>query len=163
MPLMNAIMRQPELWNQDMCRTTFDGTPHSEVDDIILRFGGLDGDDLQCYDRSIMTKLPGAKQHALRLLYALGGSQLGRVVITRLQPGHKILPHADTMGEYAKFYSRYHIVLQGFPGSLFTCGDETVNMLSGETWWFDPSAEHSVKNNSQDDRVHMLVDIRIDQ
>jgi Aspartyl/Asparaginyl beta-hydroxylase len=163
MPLMHAVTRQPGLWNQDKVRTTFEGTPHAQVDDILLRFGGPDGDDLIALDRPEMAKFPVAKKIALDLMALLSGAQLGRVVITRLEPGKKILPHKDVNGEYAKFYSRYHVILQGLPGSLFMCGDETVNMLTGECWWFDASAEHMLANNSKDDRIHMLVDIRIDQ
>jgi len=54
-------------------------------------------------------------------------------------------------------------VLQGLPGSLYKCGDETVEMLTGEIWWFDAHSTHEVLNNSAGDRVHLLVDVRIYQ
>jgi len=160
--MMDRVMRNPQLWNEDDCRTTFENTPHSDVEDILLRFGSTSGDDLEAVDRPSM-KILEAKKGALAVMAMLGGSRLGRVVITKLAPGKKILPHADVLGEYAKYYSRYHLVLQGLPGSLFICGDETVQMMTGELWWFDASAEHCVMNNSQDDRIHMLIDIRIDR
>lgn len=163
MPLMHALMLQPGLWDEDMLRTTFEGSPHKAVSDILLRFGKPDGDDLMAQDRPCMQKLPMAKPLALDLMRGVGGSQLGRMVITRLEPGKKILPHKDVKGAYCDFYSRYHVVLQGLPGSLFTCGDETVNMRSGEIWWFDAKSEHMVDNNSADDRIHLLVDVRIDR
>lgn len=162
LPLMDALMRNPRLWNEDDLRTTFEGTPHVDADDILLRFGEADGDSLEAWDRPALRSLPGAKQMALDVMGLVRGSRLGRVVVTRLEPGAQILPHADVKGKYAGYYSRYHVVLQGLPGSLFTCGDETVNMVTGDVYWFDASAEHSVKNNSADDRVHMLVDVRID-
>lgn len=160
--LMHAVARQHGLWDADKLRTTFDGTPHAEVNDILLRFGKPDGDDLDAEDREAIKLIPGAKTMALNLMHLVRGSRLGRVVITKLDPGKKILPHADTQGAYASYYTRYHLVLQGLPGSLFSCGDETVNMLTGEIWWFDASAVHALSNNSKDDRVHMLVDVRID-
>lgn len=168
LPLMAAIARQPQLWNQDSCRREFAETPHAATDDILLRFnepeGGLQSyaDNLEAMDRVTMTQLPDVKSEVLNIMRLVGGSRLGRVIITRLEPGKKILPHSDVIGEYAKYYTRYHLVLQGMPGSLFTCGDETVNMLTGELWWFDASAEHSVQNNSKDDRIHMLIDVRTD-
>jgi hypothetical protein len=162
MPIAHSLMRQPGLWNEDRVRTSFENSPHVQVDDIILRFGKPDGEDLLVSDRPAMAKLHPAKKVALDLMGLVGGSQLGRMVITRLEPGKKILPHKDVNGAYANYYSRYHVVLQGLPGSLFMCGDETVNMLTGEVWCFDASAEHMVANNSKDDRIHMLVDIRID-
>lgn len=163
MPIMAALARQPELWDQDKARTTFEGTPHAQVSDILLRFGKPDGNDLEAIDRDAMRFIPNAKKVALDIMTMVGGSRLGRVVITKLEAGKKILPHADTQGEYAKYYSRYHLVLQGLPGSLFTCGDETINPRTGEVYWFDASAEHSLSNNSRDDRVHMLIDVRVDR
>lgn len=162
LPLMAALARQPGLWNQNQLRKTFDDSPHTQVDDILLRFGKPDGDDLEAIDGELMHKLPGAKKMALDTMALLGGSRLGRVIITRLEPGKSIAPHSDRMGEYASYYTRYHLVLQGLPGSQFNCGDETVCMRTGELWWFDASAEHSVVNRSEDDRVHMLIDVRVD-
>lgn len=162
MPVLHTIMRNPQWWDADPLRTTFEGTPHAEVSDIILRFDSADGNDLEAIDRDVLKQLPQAKDIALNIMRGVGGSRLGRMVVTNLPAGKKILPHADTQGQYAKYYTRYHVVLQGLPGSLFVCGDETVNMRTGEVWWFDASAEHMLANNSGDDRIHLLVDIRID-
>ncbi len=162
LPLMTAIARQPSLWNADNCRREFEHTPHLATDDILLRFGSKDGNALEAVDAPVMQKLPDVKSEVLNVMRLVNGSRLGRVIITRLEPGKKILPHSDVLGDYASYYTRFHLVLQGLPGSLFSCGDETVNMLTGELWWFDAKAEHSVANNSKDDRVHMLIDVRID-
>lgn len=162
LPIMVALMRQPELWNQDNLRREFENTPHMATSDILLRFGSKDGNELEAVDRLPLAKLPGVKRLLLDTMRLVDGSRLGRVIVTRLEPGKKILPHSDVLGEYSKYYTRYHLVLQGLPGSLFSCGDETVNMLTGELWWFDASSEHSVINNSRDDRIHMLIDVRID-
>lgn len=162
LPIMAALARQPELWNEDRLRKTFEDSPHTQVDDILLRFGASDGGGLEAVNRPVMAKLPGVHKMLLDVMRLVDGSRLGRVIITKLEAGKKIAPHADTAGEYAKYYTRYHLVLQGLPGSLFTCGDETVSMQTGELWWFDASAEHSVTNNSRDDRVHMLIDVRVD-
>lgn len=162
LPIMAAIARQPELWNRDDCRKTFEDSPHTQVDDILLRFGSKDGDGLEAVNLPALAQLPGVVDNVLNVMRLVQGVRLGRMLITRLAPGHKIAPHSDVKGAYSKYYTRYHLVLQGFPGSLFNCGDETVQMLTGELWWFDASAEHSVINNSRDDRVHMLIDVRID-
>jgi aspartyl/asparaginyl beta-hydroxylase (cupin superfamily) len=87
------------------------------------------------------------------------GVTLGRVIITKLPPGKKITPHVDG-GAPATYFSRYQIALQSLPGALFTIGDETVNFESGEVWLIDNKKEHSVVNNSRDDRIVMIVDIR---
>ncbi len=162
LPIMASLAIQPGLWNQDDVRKKFEDSPHTQVDDILLRFGDPDGDNLEAFDGPAMRVLPNVKKLLLDTMHLVGGSRLGRVIITRLEPGKKIAPHSDVLGKYAEYYTRYHLVLQGLPGSMFNCGDETVNMKTGELWWFDAHAEHSVTNNSADDRVHMLIDVRID-
>jgi len=98
----------------------------------------------------------------LGLMTRVHAYELGRVIVSRLPPGGRILRHADRDGEYvqASDRARYHVVLQGLPGSLYTCGDETVCMQDGEIWWFNAHEEHEVINNSADDRIHLLVDVR---
>lgn len=165
-PLLNAVLRHPEWWNGDRARTSFEGSPHAQADDILARCCTTAGRDvseayvdLEAEDRPVMLQLPQAQDWALNLMRLVRGTRLGRVVFTRLAPGSRIEPHAD-QGLYADYYARYHVVLQGLPGSLFVCGDETVHMATGEVWWFNHRLEHSVINNSKDDRIHMIVDIR---
>jgi len=107
-------------------------------------------------------ELPQTKPLILNLMRFAEAYELNRVVITRLAPGRRILPHADDQGAYVHdpHRQRVHVVLQGLPGSLYRTGDETVQMLTGEVWWFNPLLEHEVQNNSADDRIHMLVDMR---
>jgi Aspartyl/Asparaginyl beta-hydroxylase len=169
LPLLHAIQRQPQLWNQQRFRTTYDNTPHADVDDIWLRFSperaGFDQviEDTSPIWQPAASGLPQAKPLVLNLMSYLGAYELGRLLITRLRPGGRILPHADTDGAYVNQgdIGRYHIVLQGLPGSTFRCGDEVVQMLTGEIWWFDAGVCHSVENNSADDRIHLIADFRL--
>jgi hypothetical protein len=170
LPLAHAVQRQPELWNANRFRTTFPNTPHGDVDDIWLRFSDASkcttatnviGDDHPVWHPAA-AKLPQAKVLVLDLMRRVDGYELGRLLITRLRPGGRILPHVDKDGDYVQTPDRvrYHVVLQGLPGSLYRCGDETICMRSGEVWWFRPDVEHEVINNSADDRIHLLVDVR---
>ncbi len=164
-PLLHAIERQSELWNQNDLRSTYPGTPHTEIDDIWLRFNATPDDIPEVMDghESInypaMYKLPQAHHFIFGIMAKVDGERLGRVLVTRLKPGGEIAPHVDG-GEHAAYYDRYHLVLQGFPGSEFYCGNEQVNMQTGDVWWFDNSVEHRVVNNSADDRIHLVVDVR---
>lgn len=168
-PLLQALVQQPELWNQNKFRTTFKDTPHGQVDDIWIRFSKETPDTNEVADdmRQIVwypafQKLPQVVPIIRDLMFRFNGYELQRCVITRLRPGGRILPHADNKGDYVHVgdISRYHVVLQGLPGSLYRTGDETVNMKTGEVWWFNALLEHEVQNNSADDRLHMLVDFR---
>lgn len=173
LPLVHAVQRSEQLFNQHRFRTTFANTPHGEVDDILLRFSdpsiAKDGDtaavmaDGNCIWHPAAAALPQARPILLDLMRRVEAYAMDRVVITRLRPGKRILPHADNEGAYVHdpHRQRYHVVLQGLPGSLYRTGDETVCMLSGSVWWFDALTEHEVQNNSADDRLHMLVDLRL--
>lgn len=172
LPLYHAVMRQPKLWDAHTWRTTYKGTPHKDISDIWLRYSN----DAKTSDTSALEPvladlkpvfyeawhaLPQVKPIVFDLMRRFEGYELGRVLITKLRPGGCIQPHADDVGDYVDNGARYHIVLNGLPGSLYHAGDETVNMLTGTAWWFDHKAVHSVQNNSIDDRVHLLVDFRL--
>lgn len=170
LPLLNAVGRNEHLWNQNTLRTTHELTPHKEVSDIWLRFNDLvpyqeSGEAAKILDEHesinypALADLPQARPLIFGLMARVEGERLGRVLITRVAPGGKIAPHVDG-GSHAAYYDRYHIVLQGLPGSIFRCGTETVQMQTGECWWFQNALEHEVVNNSADDRIHMIVDIR---
>lgn len=169
MPLLHALQLRADLWNENTLRTSHDATPHKEVDDVWLRFQDLapyeNGNAAAVVDEHESISYPAwfelsmAQDVVLDLMRRVRGVRLGRVLITRLRPGGKIDPHEDG-GEHAAYYERYHVVLQGLPGSVFRCGTETVQMRTGEVWWFNNGIEHEVINNSADDRIHMIVDIR---
>ncbi len=165
---MAAIMRQPELWNQNELRTKYLESPHREASDIWLRFNDvsqyLEGeysgllDDHESIDYAL-DKLPQARPLIFDLMRVVEGKRLGRALITKLTPGKKIYPHVDG-GDHASYYERYHIILQNQPGSIFRCGSEVITMATGDVWWFNNAIEHEVINNSADDRLTLIVDIK---
>ena len=164
MPVLAALAARPDLWNANPLRTTYPDTPHREADDIWLRFNEMPENpedvinDIQTNPYPAWTELP-VKDMVLNLMRAVGGTQLGRVLITRLAPGNEIYPHVDE-GAPATFYQRFQIMLQCNPGVLFLCGDETVQMRTGDVYWFDNAQEHAVLQNSNDDRIALICDIR---
>lgn len=162
-PLMNALNANPDLWNQHTVRTQHEETAHGQVSDILLRFNDLDGgiiDNKECINFPAIWRLPQARQMINALMARVEGERLGRCIIAKLPVGASILPHIDG-GAPATYYDRYHIVLASTAGCLFRCGDETVNMKTGEVWWFNNAIEHEVINNSAHDRINLIVDIRV--
>lgn len=173
-PLLQRLAGREDLWNADPMRTTFEGSPHVQADDILMRFDdGTAEEIIAKADTDIGTRswrpawemLPEARGMIVGLMARVGAYSLERVLITRLKPGAEILPHADVRGAYANLpdIARYHVVLQGLPGSLFHCGGETVCMETGSAWWFNAHQVHAVQNGSTEDRLHMLVDVRLFQ
>lgn len=176
-PLLLAIKRRPELWNEDTYLRDYPQGPFGEIHTVMLRFpvkrvleqeadvrAVAEGahptiDQHESIDYPAYKLLPEARPIVMGLMHYVGGERLGRVMVNRIRPGGRIYPHADTPA-HAEYYSRFHVVLQSQPGVDFRCADEHVYMATGETWWFNNKLEHEVVNNSADDRIHMIVDIR---
>lgn len=179
MPLMAQIQRQPELWDENTLRTKHPGTAHSQVSDIWLWFNELPkGDENQLTfeqrydiafngvvnDREVVPYrgwqlLPAARNIIFPIMRHVEAVRLGRVIITKLPPGKRITPHVDG-GAPATYFQRYQVALQCLPGNVFRIDDEQVEFRSGEVWLIDNKKEHEVINNSADDRIVMIVDLR---
>ncbi len=163
-PVINALATRPDLWNKNTLRTQHPGTAHSQVDDIWVFFNDISSPEAVADDKDVVPyeawwQLPQLRPIIFDLMRRVEGVRLGRVLITRLAPGQQITPHVDG-GAPATYYTRFQIALQSLPGCLFHAGDETVNFKSGEVWGFDNTQEHSVVNNSADDRLALIVDVR---
>lgn len=169
-PLMNALQRQPELWDANPIRTKHPGTAHASVSDILCRFNDLEEflrtgdpttitDDREAIAYTAWEKLPQLRPIIFDLMRTVEATRLGRVIITKLPPGKEITPHED-QGAPAEYFERFQLAIQSLPGSLFHIGDETVNFRSGEMWHINNRVEHSVVNNSADDRIVAIIDLR---
>lgn len=163
--LLHSIQRQ-HLWHADTYLRDFPQGPFGDCESIILRFPPASvtelersaKDEHECVWMNTAIYLPEARGLVFDLMARVQGERLGRVMINKLKPGGCIYPHADTPS-HAAYYERYHFVLQSKPGNNFRCGDETLHMEPGIVWWFAHALEHEVVNNSDDDRIHMIVDI----
>lgn len=166
-PLMAQIVRQPDLWKADTYLRDYPQGPFEDVETIFLRFPPASVSELeqQGRDPHECVWMDGAVHlHAWRplvfnLMATVEGERLGRVMINKIRPGGVIYPHADTPLHCA-YYSRYHYVVHSQPGVVFRCGQEVAGMQTGEAWWFNNALEHEVCNNSTDDRLHLIVDIK---
>jgi hypothetical protein len=166
-PLNMALALHSDLWNSNDLRTTYPNSPHAAADDIWLRFNPIDPSDptkvidaIEAIPYAPMIILPQCRPLIFGLMARVEGERLGRCLITRLAPGKRIVPHCDE-GAPATYHERFHIVLESHPGCTFRAGDETVYMKTGEVWWFDNTQEHEVVNNSQHNRTHLIVDIKV--
>jgi hypothetical protein len=164
-PVMNALAVHPELWDQNTLRTTHPGTAHSDVSDIWIWFNDPTNPAEVVNDREVIEypawrAIPQLRPIIFDLMRRVDAVRLGRVMITRLPPGKTITPHIDG-GAPATYFTRYQIALQSLPGALFNIGDETVNFRNGECWMIDNRVEHSVVNNSADDRIVIIADLRL--
>jgi hypothetical protein len=167
LPLLMAVHHHPELWGEDKARVTFDNSPHADVQDILLRFSDTTaeniGDQLICKNLDAMRILHQARPIIHAIMARVNGEILGRVMITKLASGKAIHPHSDIIGLYANSMRRFHVPLQSGEGCMFRAGDEIISMKAGEVWDFNAHAEHEVVNNSNDDRIHLIIDIMVSE
>lgn len=82
----------------------------------------------------------------------------GKVLFTRLPSGKDIPKHQDA-GDYLYLVRRHHIAINTNENITFTVGKEIINMEEGECWEINNSRLHSVNNNSNDMRIHLIIDI----
>jgi hypothetical protein len=173
MPLQLALQTQPDLWDAHPYRTGFEGTPFRGMSDILLRYSREDlhegtRDPDACINSTDLVnykawaRLPQCHDLVFNLMRNFHGMVLGRVIIARLPPGGVILPHADNYGDYAlqEGGKRFHACIQAQPGCLFHCGEETVQLRTGEVYWFRHTETHAAENHSADDRIHLLIDMQ---
>lgn len=173
LPLVLAYKRRPDLWREDTYLRDYPQGPFGEIESIMLRFpvkrvveteaeladANSRYDQHENIDYPAYKLLPDARNLIMPLMTRVGGERLGRCMVNKIMPGGRIFPHADTPA-HAEYYSRFHIVLESAPGVVFRCGDEQAYMAPGEAWWFNNALEHEVINNSGQERVHLIVDIR---
>jgi len=102
-------------------------------------------------------QFPLASEYVDQLVRSMDG-KMGRAVMTKLRPHGTVYAHTDD-GLYWLLRDRYHLVLKSATGSHFKVGGEEVRMREGELWWFDPTVSHEAFNDSDEDRIHIIVDV----
>lgn len=91
------------------------------------------------------------------LLQKCPGS-IGRVMYINLPSGKNVPYHRDG-GYYLSNVRRFHIPIITNDDVLYIIGEEEKNMKQGECWEINNNNYHSVVNNGESDRVHLVMDI----
>ena len=169
-PLALELHRAPHLWGDYPIRQEYAGTPHAATKDIFVRFRpreeitGPQSHQDAGYRNAFWPawrELPALRPIVFAMMAQVQGVELGSILITRLPSGGEILPHADRGVWAPEFYNcKCHLTVAG--RSLSMCGGEEVTMLPGEVWTFDNLVEHSVKNPGTEDRIVVIVSMRVE-
>lgn len=83
-----------------------------------------------------------------------------RVVLVKLKKNTMIYPHKDN-GDSLSYNKRTHIAVITNPNVTFTVGGEIKYLKEGEIWEINNQQTHSVENNSDEDRIHFIIDYNI--
>lgn len=90
------------------------------------------------------------------------GSEVRGVRLLRLTPGSMIKEHTDHEYTGDDGTVRIHIPVVTNPDVVFLLNGTRVVMDAGSAWVLRLNDPHSVANNGATDRVHMLVDLTMD-
>jgi hypothetical protein len=167
-PLVEQIEQHPEVWNTHRMRTEHYGTPHNGVSDIWVRYNdwaNFDG-DVAAFNGPhesvwypVIAKIPGAWSLARKVRRLSGAAELGGVLITKIPPGGRVEPHIDR-GWHAGHYRKFAVQLKGNAQQAFHFEGASLSAEPGETYTFDNSQLHWVTNDSDEDRMTLIVCVR---
>lgn len=157
------------LWDADPTRRTYPNTPHGQMVDICVRY--MEPHlltDLQVRKgehRNVFWpawyELPALRPVVFGLMTRVQAVELGSILITKLPPGGRILPHSDKGSWAAEYYNtKAHWTVQG--EAFVTCDNVTAKFESGTVWTFDNLLQHDIVNEGYDDRVCVIVSMRCD-
>jgi len=106
---------------------------------------------------------PYTEKFANEICKKLGGTDLGKVMYARIQPGGTINWHTDSFPLYSG-YARVHIPLISSPGaSSFYTEDGNFVMEEGHVCTYDTKVMHTTVNESSDTRTHLIIDVLVDR
>ena len=91
-------------------------------------------------------------------LLELNPGLVARVMYIKL-PSKKSVPLHKDSGWYLSNVKRFHIHILTNDRVSYTVNDDLKFMRSGECWEINNTAYHSVVNDGNTDRVHLVIDI----
>lgn len=156
---LRALLNKTDLWGTGDLRTDTTEPQH-----IFLRVNknvkkNTPAEAVEFYETSVFWQLPEVHPFIFNTFSLMYGTRLGGCLIAKMPPHSSIPEHSD-IGPCAYYYDlRLHIVLQAINVD-FHCGSETVQMNTGDMWWFDLNQPHSLVNNSDIERIHLIMDIK---
>ena len=91
-------------------------------------------------------------------LEQIHNGKVGKVLFPRLKAKNKIYKHWDST-EYLNVIRRHHIPIITNKNVYFYVDDGALNMFEGECWEINNMKSHEVINDSDEDRIHLMIDI----
>lgn len=161
--LLWALQANPQLWDSINSRTEPPDSPHHGLSDIWARYAppetaGQDGPHESVWYPA--ADLLPVRDLVFPLMAHVQGEQLGGVLLTKIPAGRTCRPHSDH-GWHARFYDKFAIQVQSSPGQEFHFEGESLVTMPGDVFWFDNAHTHWVTNDSDFDRITMIVCIKV--
>lgn len=99
------------------------------------------------------------KNYAPNTYELLKDNSFVNVFFSLLKPNTKINPHKDSL----HFFYRSHLGLTVPNNYFFICNQHNITTKSGEINFFNLTHEHQANNNSNENRIVLIVDILKDE
>jgi hypothetical protein len=131
--------------------------------DYILSLRSIEGrlnmvsampDNLENYKDTIALE----QCHYFQQVIAKFNCQKEAIRLMNLPPGKIINTHTDPDCGYEDGVFRIHIPIMTNDKVYFVLNDQTLSMKAGEVWYTNVNLPHSVANNGQSNRVHLVID-----
>jgi hypothetical protein len=94
----------------------------------------------------------------IKTLEQVHDGKIGKCMFIRL-PAHKDVAEHNDFGEYMGVVRRHHMAITTNDKAFFFVNKESKNMKVGECWEINNSHRHSVQNNGDTERIHLMFDI----
>ncbi|PHS02425.1 MAG: hypothetical protein COA78_21125 [Blastopirellula sp.] len=164
---VKSFLEECDLFGEYTQRSDGDTSPHKEMTDIWVRYkdpkphieSGDWSEFMGCHESVWLKDIPAIKDLCAGLMGFLNGEKLGGVLITKLPPGGGIAPHVDG-GWHAAEYDKYYVPLKNAKGAEFHFDDCFICPEEGDVYAFRNDKNHWVENNSNEDRIAMVVCIK---
>jgi hypothetical protein len=169
-PALVQLDAHPGLWGQKPDRTAIPDSPHRQTTDIWLRF--RPEHELTSREKygephfaafwPAWYALPGLHPIVFDIMARMQAVYLGGILLTRIPAGAEVLPHIDTGWHPTFNNTKAYVILKANPDCLNHCLDETVVMQPREAWLFNNTVIHSVQNRGDDERIAMVITMRVE-
>lgn len=152
----------PGLWKTDL---------HFDYSSLLMHFSKeleqnstdvmLDNDSWQVkqvYQKNDDVKeLPNCYQD---ILNTLGSDSVMAMAYFNLKAGGRLHNHRDMNGNLLFGVLRIHIPVKTNPKALMIVGDKDYHLPLGTAWLLDTSQIHGLINSGDDNRIHLVVDVK---
>lgn len=124
----------------------------------ILQCFSLEGPQTPWVNLPILERLPCIKAFINSLQCSVRSARL-----MRLKPTSQILPHSDSHVSIEYGEARLHVPLSFDDDVGFYVEEQHAPMKPGELWYINTHLTHRVTNNSNTDRVNLVIDCDVNE
>lgn len=168
------VLKDPTLWNEYTHRTRNTESPHHGLSDIWVRYAPFSEiaegkhDPWNPFKRvyypvseRLQPYLGKVVNNVFRFVF---GQELGVILITKIPPGVQCKPHVDD-GWAPNYFTKYAFQIQSNEDQKFNVKwnrgvTQELVTKPGDLFFFDNSRLHYVNNDSDEDRITLIMTIK---